>query len=90
MNRKNSKPCRIGGAFLLIITFTVFLITGCGIEDISIPAGSSDNAATEQGSEEAPAMEAHSIEAPVASPPAEDAEKVMVEVETPPEPEPET
>ena len=90
MNRKNSKPCRIGGAFVLIITFTVFLITGCGIEDISIPAGSSDNAATEQGSEEAPAMEAHSIEAPVASPPAEDAEKVMVEVETPPEPEPET
>ena len=90
MNRKNSKPCRIGGAFLLMIAYIAFLITGCGIEDLPISTGPSEYAATEQRSEEAPSMEAYSIEAPITSPPAEDTEKVMVEVETPTEPEPET
>lgn len=76
MKHKHFKPCRIGGAFV-IIAYIALMITGCGIEDIPIPG----IAAEENTAKQEPAEE-HSIEAPSASA-AGIAEKAMVEVETP-------
>ena len=84
MINKHTKPCRIGGAFV-IIAYILFFCAGCGIEDIPIPGLTSGSGVSRQES-----GEQQTIEVPSGEPVMEKASKAMVEVEMPPEPEPET
>ena len=79
--KNNNRPRRTGGAFI-IIAYILLMISGCGMEDISIP-GITENIEAEEA---APVNEPESEPAPVPVPVMEDVtEKAMVEVETPTE-----
>ncbi|MCR5775697.1 MAG: CapA family protein [Lachnospiraceae bacterium] len=93
MRIRFSKPCRIGGAFI-ISAYILLIAGGCGVEDIPVvnefvEGGGSHQEVTGETGQTEPYTVAETTGADTVPEPMEPvpAQKAMVEVEMPPEPE---